>query len=160
MRSRSPRIPLLLIVAACLATPIEAQSARELQLHGVGTFASSQFLGGGVGFALRSQGRMRLGLSLSGGDLSHEPEGAERDHRFGGRGELMVSYHANPYKRSGIAPYAGGGVAVAATPEEMFEYVLLAIGVETAPGGRRGWFVELGVGGGVRVSAGYRLRWR
>ena len=147
-------------VGACIGLPLEAQSARELQVQGVGTFATTQFLGGGIGFALRSQGRARAGLSVSAGDLSRKPEGATREHRFGGRGELLLSYHANPYKRSGMAPYAGGGVAIAATSDEMFEYVLIAIGVETAPGGRSGWFAELGIGGGVRVSVGFRRRWR
>jgi hypothetical protein len=59
-----------------------------------------------------------------------------------------------------VAPYAGGGVALAATSDEVFEYVLLVIGLETAPGARRGWFAEVGIGGGVRVAAGYRIRWR
>ncbi len=160
MRSSLPRLLLLVGAILCLGLPLEAQSARELQLQGVGAFASTQFIGGGLGFALRSQGRMRVGLSASAGDLSRRPEGGERAHTFGGRFELMGSYHVNPYKRSGLAPYAGGGVAVGATSDEMFEYVLLVIGVETTPGGKSGWFAELGIGGGVRVSAGYRVRWR
>jgi len=160
MRSSSARLALLVGSVLCLGLPLEAQSARELQLQGVGAFASTQFLGGGLGFALRSQGRIRAGLSVSAGDLSRRPEGEERAHTFGGRFELMASYHVNPYKRSGLAPYAGGGVAVAATSDEMSEYVLLVLGVEAAPGGRSGWFAELGIGGGARVSAGYRLRWR
>ncbi len=160
MRSSLPRLLLFLGAVTCLGIPLEAQSARELQLQGVGAFASTRFLGGGLGFALRSQGRTRVGLSVSAGDLSRRSDGGERAHTFGGRVELMASYHVNPYKRSGVAPYAGGGVAVAATSDEMFEYVLLVFGLETAPGGRTGWFTELGIGGGVRVSAGYRLRWR
>jgi len=160
MRSSLRNVLVLVAVGVALTMRLEAQSARELQFQGVGTFATARYWGGGLGFALRAQGRMRAGLSLYAGDLSRKPEGADRDHRFAGRGELMLSYHANPYKRSGIAPYAGGGVAIAATSDEMLEYVLLAIGVEAAPGGRSGWFAELGIGGGVRVSAGYRLRWR
>jgi hypothetical protein len=160
MRSNLARLVLLVGSVLCFGLPVEAQSARELQLQGVGAFAATQFVGGGLGFAWRSQGRLRAGLSVSAGDVSHRPEGEERAHAFGGRVELLASYHVNPYKRSGLAPYAGGGVAVAATADEMFEYVLLVLGVETGPGSRSGWFAELGIGGGVRVSAGYRLRWR
>ena len=160
MRSSFPSFLLLLGAVSCLGIPLEAQSARELQLQGVGAFASTRFLGGGLGFAWRSQGRMRVGLSVSAGDFSSSPEGGERGHTFGGRFELMASYHVNPYKRSGVTPYAGGGIAVGGTSDEVFEYVLLVFGLETTPGGRTGWFAELGIGGGVRVSAGYRIRWR
>lgn len=160
MRSSLPRLLFIGGILASLAGPLAAQSARELQFQGVGTFASARFIGGGLGFALRSQGRMRLGLSVSAGDFSRTPEGGDRSHTFGGRVELTGSYHVNPYKRSGVAPYAGGGVAITGTSDEMLEYVLLLFGLENAPGGRRGWFAELGVGGGVRVSAGYRIRWR
>lgn len=160
MRSSLFRVPFLLGAALYLGAPLTAQSARELQVQAVGSLASARFVGGGLGFALRSQGRTRLGLTLSAGDLSEHPEGGERTHSLAGRGELMASYHVNPYKRSGFAPYAGGGLAITATSDEMEEYVLLVIGVEGAPGGPRGWFVETGVGGGVRVSAGYRIRWR
>ncbi|MGD8727746.1 MAG: hypothetical protein PVH40_08880 [Gemmatimonadales bacterium] len=153
--------PLALVaVLLMVSSTLEAQAARELQLHGLGAFATTRFVGGGLGFGLRSQGRTRFGVSVTAGDLSREPEGEARTHTFGGRAELLASYHVNPYKRSGVAPYAGGGVALAATSDEVFEYVLLVIGLETAPGGRRGWFAEVGIGGGVRVAAGYRIRWR
>lgn len=155
------RVVLLGVIFAALVSPLEGQAARELQLQAVGTFASTRILGGGVGFALRSQGRTRLGLSVSGGDISQVPaDSGARTHTFGGRAELMASYHVNPFKRSGLAPYGGGGVAIAATADDMFEYVLLVIGIETSPGGASGWFAELGLGGGVRVSAGFRARWR
>jgi hypothetical protein len=130
-------------------------------VHALGTFASNRFLGGGVGFAFRNQARTRVGLSVSAGDFSAVPaEGGDRTHALGGRVEALLSYHVSPYERTGLAPYAGGGVAVAATADGLSEYLLIVIGVETAPGGRRGWFAEVGLGGGVRVSAGFRVRWR
>jgi hypothetical protein len=33
------------------------------------------------------------------------------------------------------------------------------LGVEQAPGRRRGWFIESGFGGGARVAVGWRTRW-
>ncbi len=96
------------------------------------------------------------------GDLSREPlvEGGTRTHELAGRAEIFASYHLSPYKRRGITPYAGGGVAVAATADDVFEYVLLIIGIETTPAGGSGWFAEVGLGGGVRASAGFRIRRR
>jgi len=149
------------VVVAATAAPLAGQAARELQVHALGSFASKRFLGGGVGFAFRNQARTRVGFSVSVGDFSVMPaDGGGRTHALGGRAEALLSYHVSPYERTGFAPYAGGGVAVAATADDLSEYLLIVIGVETAPGGRRGWFAELGLGGGARMSAGFRVRWR
>ncbi|NIM52117.1 MAG: hypothetical protein GTN62_13160 [Gemmatimonadales bacterium] len=147
MRSR-----LLLVGAlACLGGPLQAQAARELQVQGVVTATATRFIGGGVGFALRTAGRMRVGLMVSAGDM----EGA-----VAGRGEALLSYHLSPFKRRGVTPYVGGGVAVTATRDASEEYLLLVLGVESRPGSSAGWFAEAGVAGGVRVSLGFRLRQR
>ncbi len=138
-------------VAVTAVVPAQAQAARELQLQGLATVTGARFLGGGLGVGLRSRGRTRAGLTVSAGDV---------DGRFGGRVELLLSYHANPFKRHGVTPYAAGGAAVTVTGSESAEYIVLAIGMETNPGGRAGWFAELGVAGGVRVSSGLRLRHR
>jgi hypothetical protein len=37
-------------------------------------------------------------------------------------------------------------------------YLLLVLGVENAPGGGGGSFLEVGVGGGARLAVGYRWR--
>ncbi len=37
-------------------------------------------------------------------------------------------------------------------------YIVLTLGVESRPGSGGGWFVEGGVGGGVRLAGGYRWR--
>ena len=157
---RSALLPLLAAVAAAPAA--EAQRAIEWQVQAIGSTASVRFLGGGVGFGVRTQGRTRLALTLSAGDLSREPlvEGEARRHDAAGRAELFASYHLSPFRRQGVSPYAGGGVALAATSTDMFEYVLLVIGIETAPGGPRGWFAEVGIGRGVRGSIGFRIRRR
>jgi hypothetical protein len=127
------------------------QSARELQAQVLGTFADRDFLGAGLGGALRSAGRARVALTLHAGDL----EGA-----FAGRGELVASYHLNPFRQRGVTPYVGGGVTVGVADDDVFEYVVLLIGVETTPGRRTGWYAEVGLAGGVRIAAGFRVRWR
>lgn len=146
------RKPILVIVAVgCFGKPVEAQRAREWQAQGLATFSATRFVGGGLGYALRTRGRLRIGLSLSGGDL----EGS-----LGGRGEATLTYHLFPARRRGLTPYAGGGAAVAATRDASAEYIVVLFGVESNPGRGSGWFAEAGVGGGVRVSAGVRLRRR
>jgi hypothetical protein len=110
---------------------------------------AKQFVGGGVGYAYRTSGRVRLGLLASAGGW----EGG-----FAGRAEVMVSYHLEPFKRRGVTPYAGGGASITFTDVESSEYILLLLGVESSPGGRRGWFLEVGLAGGLRLAAG--LRWR
>jgi hypothetical protein len=141
----------LAALAAAVPAGAVAQAGHEFQVHAVGTFGGQRFLGGGAGFALRSAGRARLALALSAG---------ARDSAFAGRGELVATYHLNPYQLRGVSPYAGGGVAVGATADDVFEYVVLYLGVETTPGRPTGWFAELGIAGGVRVSAGFRLKRR
>jgi hypothetical protein len=37
-------------------------------------------------------------------------------------------------------------------------YITALVGIEKAPGARRGWFAEVGLGGGLRVALG--MRWR
>jgi len=120
-------------------------------MQGLGTFADQRFLGGGVGFGIRSAGRARLALAVNAGD---------RSGAFAGQGELVATYHLNAYQRHGVSLYGGGGVTVGATDAGAFEYLVLLVGIETTPGRRTGWFAELGVAGGVRVSAGFRIRRR
>ena len=141
------------IVAACLTVPsvAGAQAAREVQVHGAGVFASQDFIGGGLGAALRSRGRARADLAVSVGAV---------DGAVAGRGELVLSYHLSPYRRRGLAPYAGGGIAVQVHDGDTAEYIVLLLGVESAPMRRTGWFAEVGFAGGVRVVGGFRVRWR
>lgn len=141
------------VVAASLLVPagVEAQAARELQVHGTGVIADAAFVGGGLGVALRSSGRARADLALSAGAVGGEAAG---------RGELVLSYHLMPYRRRGVAPYAGGGVAVQLSGGDTAEYIVLLLGVESAPMRRTGWFAEVGFAGGVRVVGGVRVRWR
>lgn len=122
----------------------------EWQVQGTAVATGEQFIGGGPGIAWRT-GRVRVGVTALGGAW----EGAAAL-----RGEAAFSYHLNPAKRGGLTPYLGGGAAVTWSGSASTEYLLLLLGVEWAPGGRAGWFVEGGAGGGLRVAAGVRLRHR
>ncbi len=74
--------------------------------------------------------------------------------------EGILSFHLNPYKRSGVSPYAGGGVALVLIQDASREYIVGVIGIEWRPGTGSGWFVEAGIGGGVRLALGHQLRRR
>lgn len=132
------------------APAVDAQYTLELQVHGVGVVTGTQFYGGGLGVALRPAGHTRIGFTASLGDL----EGT-----LGGRGTLQVTYHLEPFRRRGVTPYAGGGVSLLVASDTR-EYLVLLLGAESGLFSPRGWFVEVGITGGVFVSAGVRLRWR
>lgn len=120
-------------------------------MQGVGRWATTSFAGGGLGLAWRSGGAERYALALAAGSL---------DGSFAGRGELTFSYYLEPARRSGVTPYATGGVAIEAVSGAQHGTILLALGVESRPALRFGWFLEAGVSGGVRVAAGFRWRRR
>jgi hypothetical protein len=130
---------------------VRAQRAAEWQFHAMANVGADRFLGGGVGLALRTNGRMRVGVVLNAGDL--EGTAAVRP-------ELIGSFHLNPYKRQGVSPYAGGGVAAIFANGTTREYIVALVGLESRPGRPAGWFAEVGIGGGVRVAAGVQYRKR
>jgi hypothetical protein len=147
--------------AACLAgasvlapVPARAQApgVRELQVYAVGV--ASRPLFGGVGGALafrdgdrnRWQGALAVGI-LDGGGV-------------GARGDFAYHFLLDPRKRQGSAVYGGGGLTAQVAGGRVTPYVLLVVGAENGPGGAGGSFVELAVGGGVRLAIGYRWRKR
>jgi hypothetical protein len=108
------------------------------------------FVGAGFGFGWRDEQRTRIAPAVA--------LGASGDGRFAVRADLAVHFLLDPSKRSGMAIYGGGGLSLAAGGNRAAPYVLLVLGAENAPGGAGGSFVELGVGGGVRLAVGYRWR--
>ena len=60
---------------------------------------------------------------------------------------------------AGLRPYGGVGLTFAAVQDARSAgYLALMLGVEGSPGKGRGWYLEAGVEGGVRVAGG--LCWR
>jgi hypothetical protein len=141
----------MLVAALCLwAATAQAQTAREVQIQAVGVLRSDEYVGGGLGFALRSPGRTRVAVAASLGAAQQA---------VALRGDLLLSYHLLPFRRSGVTPYAGGGLSVLVVRSQADPYLMLVVGVEAAPLGRTGWFLEGGIAGGVRFAGGWRVRW-
>jgi len=137
------------VVAALLFLPsgLGAQVRREVQAAAVATTAAPFAVTAGPGMAVRIGRRDRLvgwvGLGVG-------------DGRFAARGEGAYHFLLSPESRAaGI--YLGGGIAAAAAAG--WRGLLIGVvGIEAAPGARRGWFAEAGFGGGVRLAAGFRWR--
>ena len=147
--SRWRRIAAPVALALALAPgPASAQRAHELGIQGVVMAEEPAFVGGGVFGALRTTRRMRIAATASLGAAGGETAW---------RGELLGHFLLNPGTQRAPGFYAGGGVALAGPDER--GYVVILVGVEGTPGGRSGWVLEAGLGGGFRAAAGYRWRW-
>jgi hypothetical protein len=134
---------------AAAAPPAGAQQVRELGIQAIGTLSDPALGVGGVYAGWRPTRRARLSASLGLGGSAG---------RTAWRGELLGHFLLAPTRREGAAMYLAAGVAaVGGAADE--GYLVLALGIEGRPGAPSGWFAEAGVGGGARVSAGYRWRW-
>jgi hypothetical protein len=130
--------------------PAGAQGWREAQVWAVGTASDPAFGGVGFGLSWRDRGRSRGGVAVAGG---------VQDRGAAGRVELVYHFLLDPARQRGDGAYGGGGVTVSAGPDgRLRPYLQLVIGAENGPASPRGTFIEVGVGGGVRVAVG--LRWR
>jgi hypothetical protein len=138
----------LLAWSLASASTAAAQRVVELGPTVIATAADPAVLVAGGSVGIRTSGRSRLSAALAGG---------VSDGRFAWRGELLGHFLLSPGRLRGVGLYGAGGVAVAGGPVDQ-GYVVLTLGLEDRPGGRRGWFVEAGIGGGARLAAGYRWR--
>jgi hypothetical protein len=136
-------------VALAAAGPVAAQQVKEVGVQVTGTWSDPALVVAGVSGAIRTSERTRVSAALGGG---------VSDGAAAWRGEVLGHFLLAPRRREGVAPYAAGGVSVVGGPVER-GYLVLTLGLEDRPGGRSGWFLELGVGGGARISAGWRRRW-
>jgi hypothetical protein len=134
---------------AAAAPPAGAQQVSELGIQAIGTLSDPALAVGGVYAGWRPTRRARLsaglGLGGSGGEVAW-------------RGELLGHFLLAPTRRAGSSVYLAGGIAVVGGRTDQ-GYLVVAAGIESRPGAVSGWFVEGGVGGGARLSAGYRWRW-
>ncbi len=147
-RHSTVALPVLLAAAA----PCRAQSRSELQVWALAAASKPAFYGAGLGIAFRDEDRLRFALAAAPGGYGN---GA-----FGARADATLQFLLDPTRPSGAAIYGGGGLSLAARQGHATPYLLLVLGIEHAPGGPRGAFAEVGVGGGVRVAIGYRWRKR
>jgi hypothetical protein len=142
----------LAALAVLLPIRLAAQRGFDVQAQGAGLVGAATFVGVGAGLGLRAGFGTRVSLSGTGGWL--EAAGAA------GRIEGLITYHLFTPGRPRPALYGGTGVGVTATEGAVRGHLVVVLGLESrAQGG--GWFVETGVGGGVRMVLGYRVtRWR
>ncbi len=136
-----------------LARPARAQGWREVQVWGVAVASAPAVYAGGLGLSWRDRGRTRVGLALAGG--------ATEGGSAAARAELAWHFLLDPARRRGAGLYAGGGLALTAVERDVVRpRIQVTLGVDIAPGGSGGLFVEAGVGGGARLAAGLRFRKR
>ncbi len=140
---------MLLGAAVAAAAPCRAQ-VRETQLWGLAVASRPALYAAGFGLAWRDNQRTRIAPAVAVGALA--------DGRFGARADLAIHFLLDPYKRGGTAIYGGGGLTAALAGGRLTPYALLVLGAERNPGGPGGSFIEIGVGGGIRLAIGYRWR--
>jgi len=140
-----------LLLSALAATPLWAQggAVREAGLEAVVTAADPAVYTAGVTASVRPSARTRIGLYAGGG--------VDGDGAGVGRAELVAHFLLNP-RTTHAGVYGGGGIAGVFASGADNGFLVLVLGVEGNPGGRGGWFAEVGIGGGARVAAGYRWR--
>ena len=132
------------------AGPAAAQGVREAGVQALVTTASPALVTGGLYAAVRPSLRTRIAVTLGAG---------VSDGRAAGRGELLAHFLLSPTATARPGVYLGAGVAGVAGPVDQ-GYVVALVGVEAAPAGGSGWALEAGIGGGLRLTAGWRWRWR
>jgi hypothetical protein len=141
----------LVVLACARPAALAAQRGIDVQVQALSLVGAATFVGAGAGVGLRAGLGTRVSLAASGGWL--ESAGAA------GRVEALVTYHLSSFSRPRPSFYGGAGVGVTGDEADVAGHLVLVLGVEARPGG--GWFLETGVGGGIRVSLGYRVtRWR
>lgn len=80
----------------------------------------------------------------------------QRGADLAGRAELAVELRTRP-PGAGWALFGGGGLATEIGRETRGR-VLLTLGAERDTRRGRGWWIETGLGGGLRLGVGYRFR--
>ena len=140
-----------LLLSGLAVAPLAAQSGtvREAGLEAVVTAAEPAVYTAGVTASVRPSARTRIGLYAAGG--------VDGDGAGVGRAELVAHFLLNP-RTTHAGFYGGGGIAGVFASGADNGFLVLMLGVEGSRGGRGGWFVEAGVGGGARLAAGYRWR--
>ncbi len=148
MSYRLTILPLVIALILPARLSAQARGGFETGIQGLTLLQDPVWLGGGWYNGWR-QGKTRLVLTIDAGAV---------DHHTSGRAELLLHYLLSPDRMNGAGVYGFGGIAGEVGPRDQ-GFLVLGLGVERSPGGRSGWALEAGVGGGARISAGWRWRW-
>jgi hypothetical protein len=143
-----PELAALAGIVAWVA-PAAAQHGREIGVQATVTVSDPALAVAGAYAALRTSARTRVSVNLGAGIAAGEPAG---------RAEVLGHFLLNPGQPKGAAFYFAGGLAAVTGPVPG-GYLVVSAGLEERPGRHAGWALEVGVGGGFRVAAGYRWRW-
>ena len=146
MRGKLP--PFAGLALLLLARPAESQVRQEWGAQVTAASGRPAFLGGGVVWGWRPGTRDRMVLHGAVGAAEHQPAV---------RVEAAWHFLLSPRTEKGVGAYIGGGIA-AQFADTNHGWLLVTAGLDHNPGARRGWTMELGVGGGVRFAVGYRWR--
>jgi len=141
----------VLLVAVASGSTARAQrgALTDLSAGVTAAFGARDFFGVEAG-AGRSSGQTGIEGTIAAG-----ADGDAAAVRVG----TMARFIFMPTARRGASPYGGLGVAfLGARGRAGAGYLCATLGVEAAPGRRRGWYVEGALGGGVLLTAG--MRWR
>ena len=142
-----------LVIAAAAHAQAPGGGVTEAGVGAMTALAHRSLWGPEISVARRPRGpggEGRFALSAAGGDY----EGV-----MGMRLQLTAQLLLRPAERNGVGPYAGLGLAFAgAEATHGAGYLTALVGVEQTPGRPAGWYAELGLGGGVRLAAGWRWR--
>ncbi|HVX87782.1 MAG TPA: hypothetical protein VG940_02560 [Gemmatimonadales bacterium] len=143
------RVAVVLLFTAPAPQCLTAQRiGREFGVQGYALLGDADQAGGGLFVARRAGPRGRISFFAGAGGGGQ---------RVTGRGEALVHLLVAPGRRRGAAPYLAGGLGLdVATRSEA--RLVAVVGLEGSPGARQGWVIEAGVGGGWRLSAGWRWR--
>ena len=135
-------------VLVLVTSPAAGQVTKEWGAQVTAVSGRPAFLGAGVVWGWRPGFRDRI--------VVHGALGAA-EHQAAARVEASWQFLLSPQTERGVGAYVGGGIA-GQFAETNHGWLLLTIGLEQNPAGRRGWSLELGLGGGVRLAVGYRWR--
>lgn len=130
------------------AAPAAAQQTREIGVQSIAAFADPAAVVAGAYGAWHPSGRTRLSASLGLGIA---------DRELAWRAEALGHFLLSPEERRRPGFYFAGGIAGTGGPVSR-GYLVLTLGLEQQPQARSGWALEVGVGGGFRLAAGYRWR--
>ena len=149
---RSAAVAALLCVWLVSPAPAPAQqlTATEISAGVLGAVSSNDFWGVAAGLGRRVDNQTRVTAVAALGALGYSTAV---------RLEVAAQIIVNPSGRGGAGLYAGAGLAWhGAIGVHGAGYITALLGLESAPGARRGWFAEVGLGGGLRLALG--MRWR
>jgi hypothetical protein len=144
----------VVLATAPAAVAGQRLTATEWSLGSATASARRSFVGVEGGVAYRPGGQGRFAVSAAGGSVAG---------KAAIRAQLTWQFLLTPAARRGTGLYAGVGGALAVSRRTPGAgYLAIVMGLEAAPGragnGLRNWYVELGLGGGVRAAAGWRWR--